>query len=404
MDWDGRYVVSRSLTLKILPSGKLALLGPAKPQELDADALPVLFGFATAATPREVLGRLQEEWDLEEAGFAELVQALEQQEVLEPVEPAGTKRKAALPALGFGSARNHLGMLKDSVRVMSYRAAIERHARDRTVVEIGCGTGILSLFAAKAGARRVIAIEETEIADLAAEMFAANGCDGTIDLRNANSRYVELDEPADLIIHELLGVDPFEENLLPILEDARRRLLRPGGRLLPYRLEVCCLGVEVAEPPADEDRIIAGARELSGLYGLDFGPFAQALTESFRRPTSRRTWVGDKARFEPKILSEESRLLDLDFRSDPLDLAGWTATVPLRIVGMGMLGGVVLFFRAHLDEQIQLTTSPHAPVTHWGWDVRTFSTPVPVSPGDEVALAVELRAPAGTHGLGVRLA
>ena len=402
MDWDGRYVVSRSLTLKILPSGKMALLGPSRPQELEADALPVLFGFATAATPREALSRLQEEWDLEEAGFAELLQALVKQEVLEPVDP-GTRKKA-VPGMGFGFARNHLAMLKDSVRVMSYRAAIERHARDRTVVEIGCGTGILSLFAAKAGARRVIAIEETEIADLATRMFAANGCAGTIDLRNANSRYVELDEPADLIIHEIFGVDPFEENLLPALEDARRRFLRPGGRLLPYRLEVCCLGVEVAEPPPDEDRMIAGARELSSLYGLDFGPFVETLAESLERPASKRTWIGGQARFEPKILSEELRLLDLDLRSDALDVVGWTATVPLQIVYEGRLGGVVLFFRAHLDEQTQLTTSPYAPQTHWGWDVRAFSKQIPVAAGDEVALVVELRAQAGTQGLVVRLA
>ena len=405
LDWDARYIVSRSLAAKILPTGKLGLLGPAlrKPQELESDALPVLLGFASGATPREVLGRLQEEWDLEEDGFQEVVQALVEQRVLEPVEPADGTRKAR-QALGFGLARNHLGLLKDALRVMSYRTAIERHARDRTVVEIGCGTGILSVFAARAGARRVIAIEETEIADLAARMFAANGCSGTIDLRNANSRFVELDEPADLIIHEILGVDPFEENILPVLEDARRRLLRPEGRFLPSRLEVCCLGVELTEPPPDEERTLAEARELSGLYGLDVEPLVQSVAESFRESTSRRSWNGGQARFEPKILSEEHCLLDLDFRSDPLDLSGWTAAVPLRITRAGTLSGVVLFFRAHLDEQIELTTSPYAPPTHWGWDVRAFSKYIPVAAGDEVALTVEIQDRAGTQGLMVRLA
>jgi len=103
-------------------------------------------------------------------------------------------------------------------------------------------------------------------------MFRANGCDGIVELRRANSRDVELDEPADLIIHEILGIEPFEENILPVIADARRRLLRPGGRLLPRRLELCGIGVEAAEPPleTEDERMLAEARELPGLYGLDF--------------------------------------------------------------------------------------------------------------------------------------
>lgn len=314
------------------------------------------------------------------------------------------EKKGVQPGRWFGSARSHLSLLQDRARVLTYRAAIEKHARDRTVVEIGCGTGILSLFAAQAGARRVIAIEETGIAEVAARMFAANGCAEIVDLRRANSRDVELAEPADLLLHEIFGVDPFEEGLLPALDDARRRLLRPGGRLLPYRLEVCCLGVEVDEPPPDGERTLAEARGLADVYALDFEPFVQALAESFQKPASRRTWIGHQTRFEPKILSEEQRLLDLDFRSDPLDLTGWASTVQLRILREGTLGGVVLFFQAHLDEETRLTTSPQAPATHWGWDVRVFSKQIPVAAGDEVTLAVEMLDKAGTQGLGVHLA
>jgi protein arginine N-methyltransferase 1 len=402
LNWDAPSIVSRSLTFEISPTGKLVAAGSLSrmPQVMELDALPVLLGFAAGATPRDVLSRLQQEWELDENGFAEVFQAMSEQELLRPV---GTEEEPALPEVAFGAVRTHVSMLKDPLRVLSYRSAIERHARGKTVVEIGCGTGILSLFAARAGARRVIAIEESGIAGMAARMFAANGGAGVIDLRVTNSRDVELDEPADLLIHEILGVDPFEENLLPVLDDARRRLLRPGGRLLPYRLEVCCVGVEWEEPLADTDRTLAEARELPGLYGLDFTPLLEALAAS-ARPAPSRTWIGGKARFEPKILSEESRFLDLDFRSDALDLAGWSAKVPLRIVRPGMLGAAVLFFRAHLDEQIQLTTSPLAPSTCWGWDVRLFSRRVAVAPGNEMALAIELQHRSGVQSLILDLA
>lgn len=409
MNWDTPYSVSRSLRLEVLPSGDagklLAIASLSRqPQEMELDALPVLLGFASPATPREVFQRLLRDWDLEEDGFEKVVLAMTDQGFLTPAgNPGASPEGLALPASWFGSAPNHLFMLKDTVRVLGYRSAIERHAQGNTVVEIGCGTGILSLFAARAGAHRVTAIEESKIAELAARMFEANGCSETIDLRIANSRDVELDEPADLIIHEILGVDPFEENLLPVLEDARRRLLRPGGRLLPYRLEVCCMGVELEETSEEDDRRLAGARELAGLYGLDFTPFLQALAGA-GPSTSRRIWTGEKARFELPILSEESRFLDLDFNRDDLSLVGWNATVPLRICREGILGGVVLFFRAHLDEQIMITTSPLAPPTSWGWRVQPFPRRVPVSPGGQVPLRIEIGQNAGIQSLSVRLA
>jgi hypothetical protein len=128
----------------------------------------------------------------------------------------------------------------------------------------------------------------------------------------------------------------------------------------------------------------------------------EALAAS-ARPAPSRSWIGGQARFEPRILSEESRFLDLDFRSDALDLAGWSAKVPLRIVRQGTLGAAVLFFRAHLDEQIQLTTSPLAPPTCWGWDVRIFSRRVAVVPGAEVALNIELEHRSGVQSLTVDL-
>lgn len=401
MDWNAPYIISGSLRLEISPAGKLVLSGSPsrKPQEAQLDSIPVLLGFAAGATPRDVFDRLKKDWEIEEAGFMEVVESMEAQELL---TPAGEGENGPrLSERGFGSVLAHFVMLKDPVRVLSYKSAIERHARGKNVVEIGCGTGVLSLFAARAGASRVTAIEETRIAKVAARMFAANGCSGLIDLRVANSRDVELDEPADLIIHELLGVDPFEENLLPYLDDARRRLLRPGGRFLPYRLEVCCIGIEMEEPPTPvrEDRTLEEARELSGLYGLDFGPFLEALADSRPRPATSRTWIEGKSGFDPRILSEEQRFLDIDFARDPLDFDGHTAAIQLRIVREGSLEGAVVFFRAHLDEQTQLTTSPLAPPTSWGWSLRHFSTRAQVSPGDEVTLTVEFGHRAGAQGL-----
>lgn len=400
VNWDADYVISRSLTLEVTRTGKLvaATSLSRRPYELDSEAVPVLLAFASGTTPRAAFQQLQEEWEIEWDGFGQFVGTMLDDGVL---VPAGGEPAASLVSTGFGAAANHVSMLRDTVRVMAYRAAIEKHAPGRRVVEVGCGTGILSLFAAKAGARKVIAIEESQVSETASAMFEANGCSDLIDLKVANSRNVELGEPADLMIHEILGVDPFDENLLPVLLDARRRLLRPGGRMLPRRLEICCLGIEGPEDPRHDAAVaVARARELSGLHGLDFSPVIQAVEAATSHPRKGRTWLGEKA-FDRKVLSEELRLLDLDLEAGDLEIVGRPASASLRITAEGTLVGIVLFFRAHLDEEIQLTTSPFAPVTHWGWDVRIFSRRLPVRPGDEVPLAVEIESTFGNQKMNI---
>ena len=405
MQWDVPYIVSRSLTFEIVRTGRLsARTSISRPlQDMDLDALPVLLAFAAGATPREALARLRAEWEIEdEAGFATVVDALSRQAFLVPVDQEG---EVSLAQEGFASILLHHHMLRDTLRVMAYQAAIARHSRGRSVVEIGCGTGILSIFAARAGARRVVAIEESEIAAVAERMFRANGYDGIIELRRANSRDVQLDEPADLLIHEIIGGDPFAENLIPFVLDARERLLRPGGRFLPSRLQVFCLGLEVElRPHRDKAYLLAEAAEAQRLYGVDLGPVLDLLAEVDPRQLVRLSEDGDTALFQPKVLSDECLLVDLDLGSDDLDRTGEPTEVRLRIRNPGTLGAVAIYFRAHLDEETQLSNSPFAAPTSWGRPVRPLSRRVQVAPGDELVLQVQRRSRRGSQYLDIDLA
>lgn len=404
MEWDVPYVVSRSLTFEILRTGRFAATSSiSRPaQTMALDALPVLMAFAAGATPREALAGLQAEWELDDEGFEVVVGALIDQAFL---VPAGAAGEVALAREGFASVLSHHHMLQDTVRVMAYQAAIARHSRGCSVVEVGCGSGILSIFAARAGARRVVAIEESEIAALAERMIRANGCDGIVELRRANSRDVELDEPADLLIHEILGTDPFSENLLPFVIDARERLLRPGGRLLPWRIQVFCIGIEAAvKPHRSLAQYLAETAEAQRLYGVNMAPFMEILAAVDPRQLIPPFEDADPKFFKPKVLSEECLLRDVDLRTDGLDRVGEPSEAVLRIQSPGALGSVAVYFRAHLDEDVQLSNAPFAPLTSWGRNVRHLSRPVTVAPGDEVRLRVELKSWRGRQMLDVDLA
>ena len=407
MDWDASYIVSSSLTFEIARTGALLAANSVSrpPQEMADDALPVLRAFAAGATPRAALARLREEWELDDEGFAAVVERMLELNFLTPVRSGRGEAAVALATGGFASLISHHHMLRDNVRVMSYRAAIHRHCHDKVVVEVGCGTGILSIFAAQAGARRVIAIEESNIAEVAERMLRANGCDGVVELVRANSRDVELDEPADVVIHEILGVDPFDEGILPFIRDARQRFLCPGGRLLPHRLEVFCAGVEAPKKNfRDHARMLAEARELGGMYGVDFSPFQEALTALDAGFFLPRLVEPGTATFDLRILSAEVRLVDVDFAAGLPESGLEPFEVRLPIVGEGSLGGVVLYFRAHLDETLTVTNSPFAPLTSWGWNAQPLARSVAVAAGDEVRLSVALRTAFGRQGLRVELA
>jgi len=403
MKWDVTYTVSRALVLQISDSGEL-LAGSSvsrMPQALASDALPVLLAFAGGRTPAEALARLRNDWEIDEEGFSGVVDALVAQNALTPL----TGDDAALASAGFASLVQHFGMIQDTVRVLAYRRAIFRHCRDKNVVEIGCGSGILSIFAAKAGARRVIAIEESQIADLAASMLEANGVADRVELRRANSRDVSVDEPADVIIHEVLGSDPFGENILPFIEDARNRLLAPDGILIPSALDVFCIGFEVEDRPY-VDRNHAGAvlQELEGLYGVDFGAFRRSMNAAEQDPFPRPLPDLGQLYFAPRVLTEEAHLYRIDFPPGSSLAVEPRRDVRLRVSHSGTLGGVVVYFRAHLDDETFLSTSPYAPRTTWGWNVRPLERLVAVEPGQEVPIVSELRTFAGVQSLRVGLA
>lgn len=399
MDWETTYTVSRSLTLQIGNDGSLhgASSISRRPQRLAKEGLPVLLAFAADSTPRAAFAQLSEEWEVEEEAFSVLVDGLLQQGFLVPKEEASP----VLVEGGFAQLGVHQAMLRDAVRVFAYRSAIQRQSPGKRVLEIGCGTGILSLFAAQAGAAKVTAIEESRIAEVAEKMFAANGF--AVDLKLGNSRDVQLDEPADLIVHELLGNDPFHEAMLPILADARR-FLAPGGRFLPHRLEVACCGLDIGDE-SSKGRVIAEARELGALYGLDFGPYVEALGEkplysAQMRPGAFQPAMGG---FRHPVLTEQITLCDLDLGLDDLLSPPLRQDLRFTVKAPGTLSGVVVFFRAHLDEVTQLTNSPFGPPTHWGWDVRHLARPVPVKPGDEIPLRAELQQWLDRQALSVEL-
>jgi len=125
-------------------------------------------------------------------------------------------------------------MIADKSRMQAYSEAIRRVVRqDAIVVDLGAGTGIMTLLACRYGARRVFAIEPDDVIQVAREVIRANGYADRVEFFQQPSTSVTLPESADVVVSDLRGVLPLLQSHLPTIVDARQRFLKPGGVLIP---------------------------------------------------------------------------------------------------------------------------------------------------------------------------
>lgn len=153
----------------------------------------------------------------------------------------------------------HWSMLRDQPRNQAYADAIAANIRaGQTVLEIGAGTGILSIMAARAGADHVWAVERNKVlAEIARQNIAQNELSDRITVLQADAMDITvggaLPHRCDCLIHELVSDDLLAENVLPIVAHARAHLLTDDPVLLPESVAVW--GRLVSDFPAAEQDV-----------------------------------------------------------------------------------------------------------------------------------------------------
>jgi precorrin-6B methylase 2 len=129
----------------------------------------------------------------------------------------------------------HEALLSDRTRNGLFYRALKKHVRrDSIVVDIGSGTGLWAIAAARMGAKKVVAIEQNPLLlGLIKTLARANGVADRIEVLAGDSQRVELGKEFDIVISETIGHLIFDEQITSIMLDARERFLKPGGVLIP---------------------------------------------------------------------------------------------------------------------------------------------------------------------------
>lgn len=266
----------------------------------------------------------------------------------------------------------HRWMLRDTQRNEAYRRALSDIVKPGDVVlDLGAGTGILSVFAATAGARRVYAIERTSIADVARRVIDANGFASTIELMQADLEDVTLPEKVDVIVSEWMGGFGVDENMIAPLVMARDRWLRPGGKMVPGT-------VTAVMAPAHMPEFDESVEHWRGHDGIDLSVIADLTThETFHIQTPPASLVAAPQ----KMWSHDPLTCTLEEADNP-----FTAKLMFEASEDTTISGVLSWFVADMGNGTTLTNAVGAPDTHWGRTLFPLDRPIDIVAGTKIAV------------------
>jgi 2-polyprenyl-3-methyl-5-hydroxy-6-metoxy-1,4-benzoquinol methylase len=279
----------------------------------------------------------------------------------------------------------HRTLIADRARNAAFHRALETVIvpGQSVVADIGAGTGLLGLMAAKLGAREVYLYETAEVAQVAAAHLKANRA------RNCHvipCHSTEMQDPplVDVVVSETLGNYALEEDIIETLNDARARFLKPGGIVMPMRITQWVA-------PVVSNRI---ARELAAWDGVGFDlDLSIAKTMSLNNAYVRRLKPAELLDGGKCAKAWDTVDLTRAAKANRKGEAIWTLGEPESIHGFAV------WWEADLVAGVSISTSPGAAATHWEQLYFPLLRPLEAKAGEAVAVSLRSRSSiaGGTH-------
>jgi protein arginine N-methyltransferase 1 len=242
-----------------------------------------------------------------------------------------------------------------------------------TVLDLGAGSGILSILACDAGARRAYAVEDTDAVSIARALVNGTPWRDRIEIVHGTSFDLTLAERADVIVADVHSTFGLQERGLRAMLDARDRLLKPGGRLIPASMQLRVAPADAAE--IYDAKVTTWERMVQG---VSLAPVRDLAVNSVH-PARLRT---------DQLLAEPATICTVDFMTaGSLHLAG---EVRMRAARPGTLHGLCGGIFTTLADRIAISNLPGDPGTsNFAHAFLPIDTPVEVTPGDPIDVQID---------------
>uniref|UniRef100_A0A3Q3XAX7 type I protein arginine methyltransferase n=1 Tax=Mola mola TaxID=94237 RepID=A0A3Q3XAX7_MOLML len=273
----------------------------------------------------------------------------------------------------------HEEMLKDEVRTLTYRNSMyhNKHVfKDKIVLDVGSGTGILSMFAAKAGAKH---IECSSISEYSERIIKSNHLDSVITIFKGKVEEVELPvDKVDIIISEWMGYCLFYESMLNTVIFARDKWLKSGGLMFPDRASLYVVAIE------DRQYKDYKIHWWENVYGFDM---------TCIRNVAMKEPLVDLV--DPKQVVTNSCLIkEVDIYTVKTEDLSFSSAFCLQIQRNDYIHALVTYFHIEFTKchkKTGFSTAPDAPYTHWKQTVFYLEDYLTVRRGEEITGSIAMK-------------
>ena len=275
----------------------------------------------------------------------------------------------------YSSYYIHEEMLKDKVRTGAYQKAILENKdlfQDKIVLDIGSGTGILSFFAAQAGAKHVYGIEYADIADYSLEIIKKNKMEDKITIIKSKVEEAELPvEKVDIILSEWMGYFLLYESMLDCVLFARDKWLKKDGLMFPDQAQMFLAGLE------DKSYKHRKINSWNNIYGFNMSCIKQvAIAEPLIDSCN-----------DDYIISSQCKIFDIDLYKIKKEELDFMSGYQIIFDEDNCFNGLVAWFNVYFNKgkkKVVLPTGPWDIPTHWKQTVFYIEDDILVKKGDKL--------------------
>lgn len=273
----------------------------------------------------------------------------------------------------------HVPMMNDGMRNDAYFNALKAAiSPDTHVLEIGTGSGLLAMMAAKLGAREVTTCEAvSRIADTAKNIISANNLTSTVKVIAKMSTKVQvgkdMDTKADILVSEILSSEFLGEGVLSSIEDAKRRLIKPDAQIIPARGSI-----QFALFSGDD---IAHNIRVDKMHGFDLSRFNAIVP--------RKQYV-NRSDLQVDLLTNDTCAFFFDFVQTDRFPSGEKKQLEVPVRKTGRCYGIIQWLRLEMDDKIIFENHPSIknPASGWQHCMYVFPEPVDLKRGQTALVTV----------------